>query len=151
MMAFLKNYDRVLGIILLVIVLVLFANTYTFKIRPYVPLNTTFWPRVILGLMALVSLILIFKGRVTDEDTEEFSPKSGLVFLGAGAYVLLMPLGGFLAVSTLVGAAGFYWLNENKSPRTMVFACLYGSIISGAIYLVFKELLKVQLPTVGVF
>lgn len=143
------NYDRIVGIVLLIVAAVLFADTFTFKIRPFVPLNTTFWPRVILGLMVVAAIYLIFKGRVIDENPEVFSPQAGCVALGASVYVFLMPIGGFFAVSTLIGATGYYWLSDSKTHRTFLFAGIYGLIVSGVVYLVFRELLHVQLPVLG--
>ncbi|MEM8579883.1 MAG: tripartite tricarboxylate transporter TctB family protein [Pseudomonadota bacterium] len=150
-MSFTKNYDRIVGIVLLIVIAILFANTFTFKTRPFVPLNTTFWPRVILALIGVVAVYLVIRGRATDEAPEKFSPRAGLVFLGAAGYVLLMPIGGFLIVSTLVGAIGYYWLSEQKDVRTLLFAAVYGALTSSLIYIVFKELLHVQLPFAGGF
>lgn len=151
MMSYTKNYDRIVGIVLLLLVAILFADTFTFKTRPFVPLNTTFWPRVILGLISVVAVYLVIRGRATDEVPEAFSRKAAFVVLGAAAYVFLMSIGGFFAVSSIVGACGFYWLSEDRTPRTILMSGIYGLIVSGTIFLVFKELLKVQLPVAGGF
>lgn len=151
MMSYTKNYDRIVGFLLLVVVATLFADTFTFKTRPFVPLNTTFWPRVILGLIGVVAVYLIIRGRATNEKPEKFSAKAGLVVLGAAAYVYLMPIGGFFVASSIVGACGFYWLSEDRTTRTIPVAGIYGLVVSGVIFFVFKELLKVQLPTAGGF
>ena len=146
MMTYGKHYDRYVGIILLVTVVVLFADTFSFKTRPLVPLNTAFWPRVILSLMAVVSLILIFKGRVTEESPEAFKWQAGVVMAGSTFYVLILPIGGFFLASTFIAASGYFWLSKTKTLRTLTIAILYGIGVSGIVFGLFKLALRVQLP-----
>ena len=146
-----KSYDRWIGLILLVTAGILFADTFTFKTRPFVPLNTAFWPRIILAGMALVAVYLIIRGRVSSEAPEKIPKVAAHVFMAFVLYVAILPFGGFFAVSGLVGAAGYYWLSEVKSARTAVISVIYGVVVSGGIYVLFKFALKVQLPMLGGF
>ena len=151
MMSFSKSYDRWIGLILLIASAILFADTFTFKTRPFVPLNTAFWPRVILAGIALTSVYLIIRGRVSPEAPEKFPRKAAYAFLAIVFYVAVLPFGGFFAASGFIGAAGFFWLSEDKTIRTAVTSVIYGIVVSGAIYLLFKKALLVQLPVLGGF
>ncbi len=151
MMSFSKSYDRWIGLILLVTAGILFVDTFTFKTRPFVPLNTAFWPRIILAGMALVAVNLIIRGRITSEAPEKIPKVAAHVFLAFVFYVAILPYGGFFAVSALVGGMGYYWLSEIKTARTAVISVIYGVAVSGGIYVVFKFALKVQLPMLGGF
>ncbi|NKB54605.1 MAG: hypothetical protein GKR97_20780 [Rhizobiaceae bacterium] len=151
MMSFTKSYDRWIGLTLLVLVAFLFADTFNFKTRPYVPLNTAFWPRVVLAGIALVAVYLTIRGRVSDEEPERFSNKAAYAFLAAVFYVIALPLGGFFAMSSFVGAVGYFWLANDNSARTVAISIVYGILVSGAVYLLFKHALLVQLPMFGGF
>jgi hypothetical protein len=151
MMSFTKSYDRWIGLILLIVAAILFANTFTFKTRPFVPLNTAFWPRVVLAGMSVVSVYLIVRGRVSPEEPEKFPRNAVYAFLAFVLYVAILPYGGFFAVSGVIGAAGYFWLSEVKTMRTAVIAVIYGTVVSGAIYMLFKFALLVQLPKLGGF
>jgi hypothetical protein len=151
MMSFSKSYDRWVGLILLIAAAILFADTFTFKTRPFVPLNTAFWPRVVLAGITLTAIYLIIRGRVSPEEPERIPRKAAYAFLAFVFYVAALPLGGFFAASGFVGAAGFFWLSNVKSARTAVIAVIYGTAVSGAIYMLFKIALQVQLPRLGGF
>jgi hypothetical protein len=151
MMSFTKSYDRWVGLFLLIVVAFLFADTFNFKTRPFVPLNTAFWPRVVLAGLALAAVYLTIRGRVTHEEPEKFPSKAAYAFLAGVFFVVALPLGGFFASSGFVGAVGFFWLSDDKSTRTAVVSVIYGTVVSGAIYMLFKHALLVQLPMFGGF
>lgn len=151
MRPFAKHSDRWVGLILLIIVGILFADTFTFQTRPFVPLNTAFWPRVILAGLAICAVILLLKGRVGSEEHEPFRKAAFLVFLGASSFVLALQLGGFLLASAALGTLGFYWLSETRTLRTLLIAALYGLVVSGAVFALFKIVLEVQLPKGSLF
>lgn len=147
----LVNYDRVLGGVLLVLIAVLFAETFNFRTRPHVPLNTAFWPRVILGLLAAVALTLVIRGRIGNEDHEEFAREALTVFVSAAAFVVALSYFGFLLASGVLVAAGFVWLSEDRTARTWIAGALFGGLATASVYALFKFALKVQLPEGAMF
>lgn len=151
MMSFAKSYDRWIGLILLIVAAILFADTFTFKTRPFVPLNTAFWPRVVLAGISLAAVYLVVRGRVSPEEPDKFPRNAAYAVLAFVFYVAVLPFGGFFAVSGFVGAAGYFWLSEVKTARTAMVAIIYGTVVSGGIYMLFKHALLVQLPRLGGF
>jgi hypothetical protein len=146
MKGMLQNHDRLVGTILLVGCAILFVETFSFKTRPYVPLNTAFWPRVILGALALVGAILAFKGRIGSETHERIDPNALLVTGGALLFVFSLKWLGFFAAAAVVAACGYVWLSDPRGPRTLVTGVVFGVVSAAVVHLVFRSGLKVQLP-----
>lgn len=146
----LHNFDRTVGIIIVILSVILFWQTFAFQTRPYVPLNTGFWPRVILTGMAAIGLILIIRGRLTEEEPEAFSWSALICLAAAGIFLVVMSFAGFLGASILLSTGGFIWLSDDRGLRVWLSATAYGLMVSGLIYVLFRIVLKVQFP-MGVF
>lgn len=133
------------------LVVVLFAETFNFRTRPHVPLNTAFWPRVILIGLAVVSVILVVRGRLGLEEHEPFARRALVVFLGAAAFAVSLIYFGFLVSSGIVVALGYIWLSEDRRPTTFAAGTAFGLISALGVFALFKFALKVQLPEGALF
>ncbi len=149
-MGAIQKYDRLVGIILLIICAILFVETFNFKTRPHVPLNTAFWPRVILGMLAVVGTILVAKGRTSNEQHEKIDTNALLVAVAALLFVFSLRWLGFFAAAAIIAAGGYIWLSDTRSPRVLLTGAMFGAVSAGFVHIVFRTGLKVQLPE-GVF
>lgn len=138
--------DRRVGIVALFVVSVLFIETFTFPSRPFVTLNTDFWPRVLLGLLGLVSIFLIVRGTL---DGSRIDPLKGKAF-AAGAccilYVLLLEAIGFLILTPIFIFLSSITLSNRRDLRRAGEAAVTAALGTATMYFIFQKGLLVQLP-----
>lgn len=138
------NADRWLGVVLLVLGGVMFFETFFFKTFDWDPLGMAFWPRVLLGCLAVFVAIHIVKGNVGDE-MEPLSMQAVIQFGVCIAYLFgLMYLGFFIATPILVFGLGLR-LRE-FSPRAVVLSAVAAASSTAIIYLIFEFGMSVELP-----
>lgn len=138
--------DRKIGIGLLLIVLVLFAETFTFPMRPHVTLNTDFWPRVLLVLLGTLSCFLIWRGNLDGQKVEPMRLKAFLVVGFCILYVLLLEPIGFLILTPIFIFSGSLMLSDIRNWRRTIEAAAAAIIGTAATFYVFQHGLLVQLP-----
>jgi putative tricarboxylic transport membrane protein len=146
--------DGITGLILLGISLVLIVQSLSLPSLPIVPVGPGFYPRIVLGFLALASLVLVVqdfakqRSRQTDTAPAERRnyPLVVALFVIFGAYVGLMPLIGFRIATGLFVAAVQAALDPPRTARQWVIlaAVSLGAVV--ATYLVFERYLLVLLP-----
>ena len=141
-----RRYDRGVGIALICLAAGLYWQTLSFPLRPFVVLNTTFWPRVILGALAAVGLVLALRGQLTDEPAKALSWRSFFALAGACGFVAAIPLAGFAPAAFVLALVVYLWLSGPRKPRHWVVGTIYAAAVSGGIYVLFRFALNVRLP-----
>ena len=164
------NRDAVIAIVLLMACGILFWSTFSIRVPDYGQLKPSTWPRVVLGVLALLSTIYLVqslrRGPAPDDgyDTSDAGPPRapgpigwilywrnplwcfGLFF----AYLMTLPvlgslIGGVLFVFTLMGVLGGW------SPRNLIQHAALALISVGGMWSIFTYGLGVILPPGEIF
>ena len=104
--------DGVIGLICLVVSLALIVQSLSLPQLPLTPVGPGFYPRIVLGLLALGGLILMLQDLLVSRAAAAPAPRTGtqlagnlarvaLLFGITGAYALLIPLLGFRIATAL--------------------------------------------------
>jgi putative tricarboxylic transport membrane protein len=139
------------GLAALAASLVLFALTLGLKSNPLVPIGPGFYPRVVLGLSAvLAALLVVFDlystRNVSVEGAKPNYPRVLLVFVVFGIYVGLMPGLGF-RISTFFFVAALQSLLEPPNGLKGWIVVLATALITTlATHILFERYLSVLLP-----
>lgn len=146
--------DGLTGLVVLAASLVLYALTLDLKDNPLVPLGPGFYPRIVLGLTAVLAAALVvfdLLGRRRGRPAATASPARnyGLVlavFAVFGLYVAFLPYLGF-RIATLAFVAGLQSTLEPPQGWKGWLAVAVTAIATTAVaYLVFERYLLVLLP-----
>ncbi len=149
--------DGVAGLAVLAASLVLFALTLDLKANPMVPVGPGFYPRIVLGLTALLSLGLLIgdllarrrQSAVPAAAKEPGSLNYPLVAISFGVFALYcvaLPWLGFrLATLLFVGGANAM-LDPPRGARGWGRALVLAAATSLVTWLVFERWLSVLLP-----
>lgn len=124
--------------------------------NPFVPVGPAFYPRLLIGLLAGLSLVLVLQHLLRRKQRSEEKPVSSaewrrsygptlVSFAAFFLYVLLLPVLGYRA-STLLFVAGLHWLLGPRQWRRLSASLGLGLATSLATYLVFETYLHVFLP-----
>lgn len=148
------NRDTVIAVLLLMLCGIFFWQTFYIREVPFSQVGSEVWPRVVLILLVVLSVIYLFKSLSEPRpETEPFSFKGWLrtyrnplicfamffVFLLALPY-LGMLLAGILFVfitQTLIGGAG---------PKRLVMHAVIAVLSVGGMWSIFTYALRVILP-----
>jgi hypothetical protein len=138
------------GLACLAASLVLFASTLGLEDSPLVPIGPGFYPRIVLGVTALLAFLLLVSDLVKKPKSEKRSGADyGAVvlhFLLFGAYVGLLPGLGFrLATFAYVAVANAFMAPPRK-PLQWLRVALLAAGTALATYYVFEHYLAVLLP-----
>lgn len=116
-----------------------------------------FYPRVMAGLLALLSLILLYQGFRLGDASEKPEPLIKKKFYQLMAtfglilfYYFTMEILGYFTSTFLVCTAVSLVLFGKLDKKVVAYALANSSLICGAIYVVFRILLKASLPS-GIF
>jgi putative tricarboxylic transport membrane protein len=138
------------GLAALVASLVLFALTLDLKPNPLVPIGPGFYPRIVLGLSAVLAAMLVVFDFVSKTKPE---PAAGanyrlvlLVFVVFGVYVGLMPGLGFRISTFLFVAALQSLLQPPKGVKGWIVVFITALITTAVIHTLFERYLSVLLP-----
>ncbi len=146
--------DAKAGLVVLAASLVLFALTLDLKDSPLVPVGPGFYPRLVLGLTAalslgLVVLELLAGRRPSAPAAQGAKPNYPLVAYSFGVFALycvaLPSLGFRIATFAYVMAANLL-LSAPRGARGWVLAAALGLATTLATWLVFEHYLSVLLP-----
>jgi len=153
--------DAIAGLICLVLSLILLYLTLGMPQSPLVPIGPDFYPRIVLGITAFLSALLIVidvlsARRSTDDSGKVVSapqaavPKNYqlvvLTFIVFGLYVALLSWLGY-RISTFLFVAMLQPLLERpRSLRGWVIVLVTAAATSLATFAVFEEYLQVLLP-----
>jgi hypothetical protein len=146
--------DGYTGFVLLAASLGLFWATLGLERHPMVPVGPGFYPRIVLGITALMALALLVRDllarRRAAEPAKEAVPAAhGLVaatFATFGAYLLALPWLGFRLATFLFLLALPVILERPRSRRRWIVVLVLAAVATAATYFVFERYLHVLLP-----
>jgi hypothetical protein len=149
--------DSVSGLICLAISLFLFALTFKLPPAAIVPIGPAFYPRVVLSLTILLSVILLLidvraarlRPAGAPAATTGTAPNYRLVlatFVLFGLYIALLPELGFRISTFLFVLALQITLEWPRSGKRWLLALAVAAGTSAACHFVFEDYLSVLLP-----
>jgi putative tricarboxylic transport membrane protein len=141
--------DAWTGLAVLAASLVLFGLTLGLRDNPLVPIGPGFYPRIVLGIAAVLAALLVFFGVFRRAAEEKSAANHGLVlavFAVFFLYVGALPFLGF-RVSTLVFVAALQaTLELPTSRRGWIVIGITALATTVASYILFERYLQVLLP-----
>jgi hypothetical protein len=146
--------DGLTGLVVLAASLVLYALTLDLKDNPLVPLGPGFYPRIVLGLTAVLAAALVAfdllarrRGRPVARAMAGRNYRLVLaVFVVFGLYVALLPYLGF-RIATLAFVAGLQsTLEPPRGWKGWLVVAVTAAATTVIAYLVFERYLLVLLP-----
>jgi putative tricarboxylic transport membrane protein len=149
--------DGLAGLVVLATSLVLFWLTLGLERNPLVPIGPGFYPRIVLGVTAVLGFALVLADVLARRRPrpEEAAAAAGparnyrlvvLAFGVFGGYVLLLPGLGFRSATFLFVAAANLLLEPPKRPSHWLRALALGAATALVAYYVFEQYLAVLLP-----
>jgi putative tricarboxylic transport membrane protein len=138
------------GLAALAVSLVLFWATLDLKPNPLVPLGPGFYPRLVLGLTAVLAVALIAFDFARKQ--EPGSPSGAnyalvlAVFVIFGLYAGALPALGFRISTFLFVAVLQATLDPPRSARAWIAIAVSAVVTTAASYYVFERYLQVLLP-----
>lgn len=134
----------------------LYSNLGKIPANPLVPIGPAFYPRILLILIVLLSLVLAIqdvisrhrresKGRGSLRGWVERYQSTSTCFIVFTLYILFLPVLGFL-VSSILFVTILQWLLGPLRLRRLPGSVLIGVAASGITYVVFEMYLRVLLP-----
>jgi len=148
--------DGIAGLVVLAASLVLFALTLDLKHSPLVPIGPGFYPRVVLGITAALSLGLVVvdvlarrKRPAVPAAQPGARPNYSLVAISFGVfalYCIALPALGFRISTFAYVVASNVLLAPPRGTKGWVFAAVLGLATTFVTWLVFERYLSVLLP-----
>lgn len=142
--------DGLAGLAAAAVSLALFWRTLGLETSPLVPIGPAFYPRIVLGITALLGLALValsLFGKKKEERGEEANRRLVALSFGVFAlYVVALPLAGFRVATFAFVAALNLVLSPPRSAAHWARALALGAITAMAAYYVFEHYLQVLLP-----
>jgi putative tricarboxylic transport membrane protein len=138
------------GLAILIASLVLFGLTLGLKGNPMVPIGPGFYPRIVLGVTAVLSLWLVLssllaRGSVAPLPAIDYRMVAAMFAL-FGLYAGALPFLGFRIATFAYVAAVNALLDPPRGARAWARAALVGLVTAAATYVVFERYLLVLLP-----
>jgi len=152
--------DGISGLVCLAISVVLLTQTFGLPPATIVPVGPAFYPRIVLILLMLLSMILIaldFRAMRAARagGTAAVAPAAGLppnyrlvlaTFIEFGLYIALLPPLGFRIATFLFVLALQITLEWPRSNKHWALAVLVAAATSLVCFLIFQDYLSVLLP-----
>lgn len=141
------------GLVVLAASLFLFGMTLELKGNPLVPIGPGFYPRIVLGLTAVLAAALVASGWLARGRPARGAPAQApnyrlvaLMFAVFGLYCGALPMLGFRIATFAYVAGTNALLTPPRGPRGWLRATLIGLIATLVVYFVFERYLSVLLP-----
>jgi putative tricarboxylic transport membrane protein len=142
--------DGIAGLAVAAASLALFWITLGLERNPLVPIGPAFYPRIVLGVTAVLALALLATDLLRKTRGARAAPANyRLVAISFGVfalYVVVLPLAGFRLATFLYAAAFNLVLAPPRSPAHWGRALAFGAITAAATYYAFEHYLDVLLP-----
>jgi hypothetical protein len=142
--------DGITGLAVLAASLVLFGLTLELKQNPLVPIGPGFYPRIVLGITAVLAAALVvfdFLGKKQARKTESINYALVLaVFAIFGLYVGALPFVGFRLSTFVFVAALQAVLDFPRSKKDWIVVAVTALVTTVVTYAVFEHFLHVLLP-----
>lgn len=145
--------DAVVGGLLTLLSVFMLWQTREIPHPPLIPIGPAFYPRAVLSVFVLLSLLLLISGLRATGQARAWDWRAWFlryrVILGSfvlfGLYVLAMPSLGYL-LSTALFTALFQWLLGRRGLRRLPAISAVAVVTSVGTYVVFQLYLHVFLP-----
>ena len=138
------------GLAVLAASLFLFALTLGLKGNPLVPIGPGFYPRIVLGLTAVLALALVvwdLLGRRQVQVSDEANYRAVLLhFAVFGAYAAALPWLGFRVATFAYVAAANALLDPPRSVKGWLRVAAVAAVTTALVYVAFEHYLSVLLP-----
>ena len=138
------------GLAVLTASLILFALTLGLKDSPLVPIGPGFYPRIVLGVTALLSVWLVLADLLSARRDAPLARANYslvvLVFAVFGLYVGALAFLGFRIATLLYVAATNALLEPPRGARGWLRVAAVAVLTTAVVYLVFERELSVLLP-----
>jgi len=138
------------GLAILAASLVLFALTLGLKPSTLVPIGPAFYPRIVLGLTALLAFVLVvldlLKAKTPAAPRAVDYAAVVLHFALFGVYVVLLPWIGYRIATFAYVAAANAFMAPPRGARQWARAVALGIVTSLVTYYIFEHYLHVLLP-----
>lgn len=142
--------DGIAGLVVLAASLFLFWLTLGLERNPLVPIGPGFYPRIVLGLTAVLSFLFVvfdlFAHKRPVEKTKANYLAVAVQFVLFGVYVGALPLLGFRIATFAYVTAANLLLDPPRRPLQWLRAPALGAITAVATWYVFEGYLAVLLP-----
>ncbi|HZM36481.1 MAG TPA: tripartite tricarboxylate transporter TctB family protein [Burkholderiales bacterium] len=142
--------DGIAGLVVLATSLFLFWLTLGLERNPLVPVGPGFYPRIVLGLTALLSLCLVlfdfFGEKKPSEGTKANYLAVATQFILFAVYAGALPLLGFRIATFAYVTAANLLLDPPRRPLAWLRAPLLAALTAAATWYVFEGYLAVLLP-----
>ncbi len=150
--------DAAVGGLLALLSLVLLWETREIPHPPLIPIGPAFYPRVVLSVFLLLSVLLLISGLRTPRPQREWRWRAWFVryrmilgsFLLFGLYVLALPFLGYL-LSTALFTAAMQWVLGRRGLGRLAGILVVAVGTSVGTYVVFQLYLQVLLPRGALF
>lgn len=138
------------GLAVLAASLFLFALTLGLKDNPLVPIGPGFYPRIVLGLTALLAAAVVIadwrrRGAARDEEKLNYGLVAAM-FAAFGLYAGALPYLGFRVATFVYVAATNALLDPPRSARGWLRCAVVGLVTTVVVYFAFERYLTVLLP-----
>jgi putative tricarboxylic transport membrane protein len=138
------------GLAVLAASLFLFALTLGLKPSPLVPIGPGFYPRIVLGLTAVLAAALIAVDVLKKKHSEPLAKANYaavvLHFAVFGVYVVALPWLGFRVATFVYVAAANALLDPPRTAKGWLRVAAIAAITSALTYVVFEHYLSVLMP-----
>ncbi|WLD93764.1 tripartite tricarboxylate transporter TctB family protein [Alkalihalobacillus sp. AL-G] len=150
--------DRIAGVVLLIFCIFFYFQTKLIDIKDLTEISAAFFPRLLLGLIAGLTVVMIIQSFLKKErktaSEKEKNEKEGIVwiiFALFALYILSLALLGFIISSFIFITIVYLIILPVKRPvKSHVIALSSILVITIALSFIFENLLNVFLPT-GIF
>ena len=139
------------GLAVLAASLVLIGLTLELKPNPLVPIGPGFYPRIVLGITAVLALVLIASDLLTRRTAKATGEKLNYplvvtVFAIFGVYVGALPFLGFRIATLLFMAVLQALLEPPKGAKGWAVVAITALVTTVVAYILFERYLSVLLP-----
>ena len=144
--------DGIAGLAACAASLALFWLTLGLERNPLVPIGPGFYPRIVLGITAVLGLALLASdllrrgGRAAPQAARLNTRLVALLFGVFALYVIALPLLGFRVATFVFVLGATFLLEPPRRPGLWVRGLLLAALTTVATYYVFEHYLAVLLP-----
>jgi|SRR5699024_1259779 len=146
-----KIADRVTGVILIILGAVVWLySTNNIKVDPLSVIDAAFLPRFIgigLILAGVILFMATYRGKSNEDEKVTFHKKEATIILMFVIFIVLLPFIGYLILTPILLIVVSSFVGEGK----FISKIAPSIIITAGIYIVFKYLLSVPIPTGTLF
>lgn len=138
--------DRIVGLGILVVGAFLLYETFTFRVVTWEPLGMAFWPRVLLGCLAVIAVHLILRGSLDEGPFHRVESRAFVALAIGTVYVLLLDTIGYVLLTPPFLFVAALLLGRPVTSRKAVGYAFMAVVGTASMYLAFHGGLRVELP-----